>query len=563
MSDRGARLSAVMRGAAIIAVLAPGAMLIGCPGPPEPGQTGTTVTPAGGGEQQQSDDAVLQKLRDAVVLVEVELTFRDGTASGSGTGFVVNDQGRIVTNAHVVSPEMHLEDGTTQVAVSRKVRAVFHAGTEQEKSYDAEVVRENSEVDLALLKVDTATPTFLELADSDAIPETAEIMVCGHPLGLREISFRTGTVSAHRHFEGNTYLEHDAEADDGNSGGPVVDSQGRVVGVHTQTMISRNMSTKWAIPSNVLRDWLAADPDNDPPVYFASASGGGAPIAGGSAATGGTAQAGSAASGVEELLAATGLTYDHFEGGTYEVPYDNDVTVYAEEFDGLLRTYVKFGELPDGSAFRALRFNYFDPVGRFSINEEDGVDNLYWEAQVPMGVVTPDYLRDLCNIAANQVESFYELLQSDEEPTTPTELYPGARDSDYDTLAAMLDESGLTYEVFDEDNFKIPFDNDVDVYANTFNGVVYIHAYTGGIPGDDIDEAERLALDMLRFNWADPIGRVSLDDDYDVVWECQVPVNYLTADYLYIVANVAAEQVEEFWGLFGQIPFNSERFGDS
>jgi len=420
-------------------------------------------------------------------------------------------------------------------------------------------VRENREVDLALLKVDTATPAFLELADSDAIPETAEIMVCGHPLGLREISFRKGTVSAHRHFEGKTYLEHDAEADDGNSGGPVVDAQGRVVGVHTQTMISRNMSTKWAIPSNVLRDWLGADPDDDPPVYFASAGG---PVAGGSAATGGTTTGGTATPQVEELLASSGLNYQHFEGGTYELPYDNDVTVYVQEFDGLLRAYVVFGDLPEGAAFHALRFNYFDPVGRFSINEEEGVDKLYWEAQVPMGVATPDYLRDLCNIAASQVANFDGLLESGDEPTTPTELYPGASEGDHATLAAMLEDSGLTYEVFDEDNFKIPFDNDVVVYAMTFNGVAYIHAYTGGIPGEDLSEAERLALEMLRFNWNDPVGRVALDDDYDVVWECQVPISYLTADYLYIVANVASQQVAEFWGVFGKIPFNSERFGE-
>ena len=552
-----------MRGVAVVAVLVLGIMLIGCPGPQEPGQTGTTVTPAGGGEQQQSDSAVLQKLRDAVALVEVELTFRDGGAAGSGTGFAVNDEGRIITNAHVVSPEMQTEDGTSQVAVSRAVRVVFHAGTDQEQSYDADVVRENSEVDLALLKVDTATPTFLELADSDAIPETAEIMVCGHPLGLREISFRTGTVSAHRHFEGNTYLEHDAEADDGNSGGPVVDSQGRVVGVHTQTMISRNMSTKWAIPSNVLRDWLGADPDDDPPVYFASASATGGPIAGGSAATGGTTTGGTATPEVEELLAATGLKYDHSQGGTYEVPYTNDVTVYVQDYDGLLRAYVIFGDLPQGSALDALRFNYFDPVGRFSINEEDGVNKLYWEAQVPMGVATPDYLRDLCDIAANQAESFYELLQSGEEPTTPTDLYPGASDSDYDTLAAMIDESGLTYEAAGEDSFKIPFENDVDVYVSTFNGVAYVYAYTGGLPGESPSESRELALEMLRFDWNDPIGRLSLDDDDDVVWECQVPISYLTSDYLYIVANVAAEQVEEFWGIFGKIPFNAQRSGAS
>ncbi|MGD9497064.1 MAG: S1C family serine protease [Armatimonadota bacterium] len=541
-------------------VLAAGAILLGCPAPR---QEQITTPTAGGGPR--ANEAVLQKIRDAVVLVEVDLTFPDGSASGSGTGFVVNDKGRIVTNAHVVAPQVETEDGTTHVAVSRAVRVIFHAGTTEEQSYAAEVLRENPEIDLALLKIDLQTPTFLELADSDAIAETAPIMVCGHPLGLREISFRTGTVSAHRVFEGKTYLEHDAEADSGNSGGPVVDEQGRVVGVHTQTIISANMSTKWAIPSNVVRAWLTSDPRTDPPVYFASASPGGRPIPGGSASTGGTTSSGSATPAVEELLAATGLIYKHWQGGTYEVPYENEATVYVQAFDDLLRVYALFGDLPDGAAFAALRFNYFDPVGRMSINEEGGVDRLYWEAQVPMGVASGDYLRDLCNIAANQIENFAQYLAGgeDTEPETPTELYPGGDPQAlHAQLGRLLEQSGLVYEVFDEENFKVPFDNDVNVYAKIFNGVAYIHAYTGGLPGESPQEAERLALEMLRFNWNDPLGRLALDDDIDVVWECQVPMDYLTADYLYIVANVASNQVGEFWGIFGKIPFNAERFGE-
>lgn len=507
----------------------------------------------------------LDRIRATTVLVEVSFELPEGKVEGSGTGFVINDRGRIITNAHVVSPEIELDDGYVATAVSREVRVVFHPATEQEKTYPAQVLRESSAVDLALLKIDQATPVFLELGDSDAIPETAKILVCGYPLGLREISLRAGTVSAHRHFEGKTFLEHDAEADDGNSGGPVVDEAARVVGVHTYTRISRNMSTKWAIPSNVVRRWLTSDPADDPPVYFASLTPGSRPIEGGSAATGGAVQGGSAMPAVEELLAASGLTYSHVEGSVYELPFDNDVTVYVEDFDDLLRVYVVFGEMQTELALPALRFTYFDPVGRFSVGRTGGVEKLYWEAQVPMGVASGDYLKDLCIIAANQIERFVEYVRDeDAELEPPTDLYPGGDEEQlFAQLQRVVAGSELKYDVYDEDTFKIPFDNDVDVYANIYNGVAYIHSYTGGIPADDLDEAAQAAMEMLRFNWRDPIGRVALDDDFDVVWECQVPMSYLSSDYFYIVCNIASTQVAEFWEAFGRFPFNAERFGDS
>lgn len=541
-------------GAALLAVM----IVSGCP---RGDDGGATVVNTGGTPARHTEISpeALDKIRDTTVLVEVSFQLPDGSVQGSGTGFVINGEGRIITNAHVVSPEIELDEGNVVTAISRDVKVVFHPATDQEQSYAAQVLRESTDVDLALLKIDQATPTFLDLGDSDAIAETAKILACGYPLGLREISFRGGMVTAHRNFEGKTFLEHDAEADDGNSGGPVVDEQARVVGVHTYTRISRNMSTKWAIPSNVVRTWLASDPALDPPVYFASASGG-RPIEGGSEATGGTVQGGSATPALEELLEASGLTYSHAAGATYELPFDNDATVYVSSFDDLLRVHVIYGAMPQGAGPAALRFTYYDPVGRLSLGAEGGEETLYWEAQVPMGSASGEYLRDLCVIAANQIESFAEYMKTEDEPQTPTDLYPGG---DKATLLSQLkqiaDGSGLTYEMYDDETLKVPFDNEVDVYANIYNGVAYIHAYGGGLPGADADQATGLTADMLRFNWNDPIGRLALDDDYDVVWECQVPMNYLTSDYFYIVCSIAANQVEAYWDEFGKIPFNAER----
>jgi len=542
------------------ALIGMGVLLAGCPqsddngGTVSPAPTGTAETPATSGPLGQQE--LNELLKDAVVLIEVDLHMPDGTVSGSGSGFVVNDSGRIITNAHVVAPSMTDDDGNRHVATGRSVRVVFHPATDEEETLQAEVVRENEDLDLALLRVSKQTPTYLELGDAQTVEELTKVICAGHPAGLREISLRTGSITAHRTFEGKKWLEHDAEAEWGNSGGPVVSEAGDVLGVMTRFHWNRILASKWAVPANTLRDWLASDPSNDPPVYFASTGTGGA-TPGRVQITEGDRPPSTAQNALEQLLADTGLPYSYWENETWQIEYENMATVYVQEFDDILRAYVIFGDLPDAGALPALAFTWHDPIGRFSVAEEDGVDKLYWEAQVPMGVATPQYLRELCDIGASQVENFLTYLTTDQELETPTELYPGGdAEAQHAQLERMLDDSGLIYEVYDEENFKIPFDNEVDVYVKVFNGMAYVHSYTGGLPGDTKSEALALSVDLLRFNWDDPIGRLAVDDELDVVWESQVPMSYLTPDYLYIVASVGSSQVAEYWDIFGKIPFN-------
>lgn len=535
------------------ALLAVAVLLAGCPDSDDGG--GSVVNGAGGGTAGGAGE-INTLLKDTVVLIETDLHFPEGTVSETGSGFAINNRGRIITNAHVVAPEFIDDNGNRHVATGRTVRVVFHPATDREETLQAEVVRENDDLDLALLKVNRDTPVFLELADSESVQELTRIICAGHPAGLREISLRTGAITAHRTFEGKKWLEHDAEAEWGNSGGPVVSEDGSVLGVMTRFHWNQILASKWAVPANTLRDWLASDPANDPPVYLASAdTGGGTP--GRVQVTEGDRPPTTARTQLEDLLEATGLDYSYWQNETWQLEYENQATVYVQEFDDILRAYVIFGDLPDGAALPALAFTFHDPVGRFSVSEEEGVDKLYWEAQVPMGVATPEYLRDLCNIGASQVESFLSYLTTDRELSTPTELYPGGdQEALHAKLGRILEGTGLIYEVYDEDTFKIPFDNDVSVFVKVFNGVAYVHSYTGGLPGDTKEQALRVAAELLRLNWNDPIGRLAVDEDIDVVWECQVPMSYLTPDYLYVVASVASSRVEEYLGIYGEVPFN-------
>ncbi|MGI5817137.1 MAG: trypsin-like peptidase domain-containing protein [Armatimonadota bacterium] len=481
------------------------------------------------------------KIKDAVVLIDVTLSTPAGEMGGSGSGFVISPAGRIITNAHVVSMVTEDQFGGVVVADDRSVRVTFHPSTAQEQSYDAQVLREHHEIDLALLQIEQDTPVYLDLADSDAIPETSGIYACGHPLGLREISIRTGTVTAHRTWEGRRYVEHDASAEEGNSGGPVVMADTRVIGVHTMTLVSSGMLTKFAIPSNVLSAWLAAAPSDDPPP----------PIPG---------------KAVRELLTASDLYFEEPEVGSFSIPYDNDVAVTAHQYEDFLRLYCELGELPGGNrllqgyaALEALRFNYTDPVGRLSIWElPGGALMLYWECQVPMSLASGDYLKTIADAGANQAARWEAVLRA-EEPGEPSDLYPGGTNEELATMTESLrqqiDGAGLQYDLAD-DNFKLPYDNDVTVYSRIYKGMVWTYSYTGGIPGATRAEQGQIAIELLKRNWDDPLGRLSLDSDYDLLWESQVPSEFLTPDYFAILGATAATQVADFTEQYGQIPFN-------
>jgi hypothetical protein len=483
----------------------------------------------------------VSKIKDAVVLIDVALTTPEGELSASGSGFVMSPRGHVVTNAHVVSMVTEDEMGGTVVADDRAVQVIFHPGTAQEKTFAAEVLREHHELDLALLQIEPDTPVHLELADSDAVAETSAIYACGHPLGLREISIRTGTVTAHRTWQGKQYVEHDASAEEGNSGGPVVLPDTRVIGVHTLTLVSSGMLTKFAIPSNVVTGWLATDPSEDPPP----------PIPG---------------KAVRDLLAATDLHFEESGTGNFSIPYDNDVTITAHQYEDFLRLYSLIGELPGGNrllqgyaALEALRFNYTDPVGRLSVHElEDGTLSLYWESQVPISLASGAYLRTISDMGANQVARWDAVLRA-EMPGEPTELYPGGTDEELaamtESLKQHIEAAELQYEQID-DNFKLPYDNEVTVFSRIYKGMVWTHSYTGGMPGDSRAEQGQIAIELLKRNWDDPLGRLSLDGDYDLLWEAQVPAEFITPDYFAILGSMAARQVAGYKEQYGEIPFN-------
>ena len=168
-----------------------------------------------------------------------------GTAEAQGSGFVYDTSGHVVTNAHVV-------DG------AQSARVTFSNG----KTYDATVVAADASTDLAVLEVDAPSSVLvpLTLADSSEVAVGDTVVAIGSPFGL-ENTVTAGIVSAlgrsmeaPNGFTINGSIQTDAAINHGNSGGPLLDLEGRVVGVNAQIASESggNDGVGFAIPSSTV-----------------------------------------------------------------------------------------------------------------------------------------------------------------------------------------------------------------------------------------------------------------------------------------------------------------------
>jgi S1-C subfamily serine protease len=160
---------------------------------------------------------------------------------GQGSGIVVEDTGLILTNYHVVRG-------------SREIRVALSDG----RNVSARVVGSDPLTDLAVLQVRADKLIAAQWGDSDGLEVGALVWAVGSPFGLdRSITF--GILSGkHRAGQAGThyqdFLQTDAAVNPGNSGGPLVDAQGRVVGINTAIVGDSYQGISFAIPSSVAQD---------------------------------------------------------------------------------------------------------------------------------------------------------------------------------------------------------------------------------------------------------------------------------------------------------------------
>lgn len=164
---------------------------------------------------------------------------------GSGSGFVYDKKGHIVTNFHVI-------ENAAKVSVTVKGGHRF----------EAKIVGAEPDKDLALLKIEAPERLLVpvQLADSKALRVGQRVLAIGNPFGLDQ-TLTTGVVSAlEREIQSRTdrriqdVIQTDAAINPGNSGGPLLDSQGRVIGVNTQIYSPSGASAGigFAIPANAV-----------------------------------------------------------------------------------------------------------------------------------------------------------------------------------------------------------------------------------------------------------------------------------------------------------------------
>ena len=188
-----------------------------------------------------------EQLRPALVQIRIrreteEPESEEGPRRALGSGFVIHPSGYVVTNAHVV-------DRATTVQV-RLASGRRFSGT---------VIGRDRRVDLALVKIEAPVPLpVLPLGDSEHLAVGELVLALGHPFGLDQ-TVSLGIVSRkgaplQAAAPGFDFIQTDAAVNPGNSGGPLVDMTGRVVGVNT--MAARNGSIGFAIPVNLIKSLL-------------------------------------------------------------------------------------------------------------------------------------------------------------------------------------------------------------------------------------------------------------------------------------------------------------------
>jgi S1-C subfamily serine protease len=234
----------------IAALIVAAAVLVGTQigdGPSSKGQTATPLSASAGRPPETRINQIYARVSKGVVNVQVA----QGSGEATGTGFVIDTDGTIVTNAHVV--------GTSSTA---KVR--FDDG---DTPVDATVIGRDPSSDLAVLHVDPAkagTLHALTFANSDDVRVGDTAIAIGYPLGLDRtatagiISGLGRKIEAPNGFSIDKVIQTDAPINPGNSGGPLIDARGRVIGVNSQIATAGggngNVGIGFAVPSNTVRD---------------------------------------------------------------------------------------------------------------------------------------------------------------------------------------------------------------------------------------------------------------------------------------------------------------------
>ena len=211
-----------------------------------------------------SDTAVYaaNKILPSIVGIKIEYSVNTtsifgrsntSTATASGSGIIISEDGYILTNNHVVSSSSSESNSYYQISEATKVSVTLF---NDETEYEAKIVGQDEQTDLAVIKIEKTGLTKAEFADSDSVKVGEFAMAVGNPVNMTS-TVTTGIVSAvNRKITDSdgkefTLIQTDAAINAGNSGGALVNSQGQVIGINTLKLQGTGIEGMgFAIPIN-------------------------------------------------------------------------------------------------------------------------------------------------------------------------------------------------------------------------------------------------------------------------------------------------------------------------
>lgn len=218
--------------------------------------------------ENYSDTSVYaaNKILPSIVGIKIEYTVNStsifgrtgsSTASASGSGIIISEDGYILTNNHVVSSSSSESNYYYQISEATKVTVTLF---NDETEYEAKIVGQDEQTDLAVIKIEKSGLTKAEFADSDDVKVGEFAMAVGNPINMTS-TVTTGIVSAVNRkitdSDGKTYtcIQTDAAINSGNSGGALVNAQGKVIGINTLKLSGSGIEgIGFAIPINSTTD---------------------------------------------------------------------------------------------------------------------------------------------------------------------------------------------------------------------------------------------------------------------------------------------------------------------
>ncbi|MEW6207930.1 MAG: trypsin-like peptidase domain-containing protein [Acidobacteriota bacterium] len=212
-------------------------------------------------QSEQKPKTVLLDITEIAERVnEIVVNVRSNSEGGEslGSGFIIDKRGLIVTNFHLISNTQPRRGGQTE-STSTKLATNISVTLNDSRQFPASVKGYDEATDIAILEIVTDKPLPTgELGDSDALKVGEWVIAIGNPLGL-DHTVTLGIVSAKGRtgFGGqfDDFLQTDAAINPGNSGGPLVNAQGKIVGINT-LVLERTQGLSFSIPINTLKSIL-------------------------------------------------------------------------------------------------------------------------------------------------------------------------------------------------------------------------------------------------------------------------------------------------------------------